>query len=437
MVPSNKLLVRYARRLTVLLFALSATLTISSMGAVAEQSGTSLVSPLTKLLKPLFGSGSQKAPVTFQRTRFVVELERPTEFDVYSLVNPNRVVLQLPAMRMNVPQISRKTKGGLVTAVRGGRSAPGRTSIVIQVAAPVVVENAVVEPHADGQSAQLRLDIVPSAAIRRAAQVPGFNDRVSSLGAIGLQPPVPRKAETTNQRNARTYKPLIVVDPGHGGYDSGAKKNGVLEKNAVLAFGLLLREKLLATGRYRVRMTRDTDVFIKLGDRRKFAERNKADLFISVHADYARSSASGATIYSLRKRVAERLKRSARRSMATRLPELKRMKASASADRALRGILADLARRDVDHTSHQTNLFTETVIKHMGRSTDLRKRPHRSAAFKVLRTAKMPAVLIELAYVSNRRDARRLQSRSWRNKVSKSIVKAVDNYFDEAARLPM
>ena len=108
------------------------------------------------------------------------------------------------------------------------------------------------------------------------------------------------------------FKPVIVLDPGHGGDDTGAQKNGTVEKNVVLAFSLMLRDKLNATGRYKVLMTRDTDVFVELNKRREFAEHNLAPLFVAVHADYAQSSARGATIYSLRELVANSLQRSAR-----------------------------------------------------------------------------------------------------------------------------
>ena len=111
---------------------------------------------------------------------------------------------------------------------------------------------------------------------------------------------MPRQALSRKAVEKRHAKPIIVLDPGHGGHDSGAKKNGAIEKNVVLAFAKTLRDKLEASGRYKVLMTRDTDVFIPLGERRKFAEQNKANLFMSIHADYARSSASGATIFSLR-----------------------------------------------------------------------------------------------------------------------------------------
>ena len=123
---------------------------------------------------------------------------------------------------------------------------------------------------------------------------------------------MPRPAVSPQVRALGAFKPVIVLDPGHGGDDTGAQKNGTVEKNVVLAFSLMLRDKLNATGRYKVLMTRDTDVFVELNKRREFAEHNLAQLFVAVHADYAQSSARGATIYSLREFVANSLQRSAR-----------------------------------------------------------------------------------------------------------------------------
>jgi N-acetylmuramoyl-L-alanine amidase len=426
----------------------------ASLGGVAVQAQDSalpqpsdaIANKITTLLRSITGASEPAKAPKYQRTRFVIELDRAAPFDVFSLVNPNRVVLQLPTMAMRLPSIPDKLPGSLVTAVRSGQSGTKDTRIVIQVAAPVVVENAHVLPPADGRPAQLHLDIVPMELRKSFASAgkPLAAAPSSGLGGVGLQPPVPRKADTLKQRDKRTQKFKIVVDPGHGGHDSGAKKHGIMEKNVVLAFGRMLREKLEATGRYEVMMTRSDDRFISLTGRREFAERHKADLFISVHADYARSNASGATIYSLREKVAERLKKTAKEQVGDEellskddLKVLKSPLVRADAG-ALRTILTDLAWRDVESTRHQTGTFSETVIKHMGQSTEMRSQPHRTAAFRVLKTATMPAVLIELAYVSNRNDARRLSSETWRDKVSDSIVTAVNNYFGDALnRLPM
>ena len=393
-------------------------------------------------------SSSSKEPTRqLKTTRVVFEIEREAKFDVFSLVRANQVILELPQMRMGLPNVGKNLSGSLVKGVRVGVASPGQTRIIIQLAAPGVVENAAVVPRQNGGNPKLVLNIAPSKTTKTARSKPDFSKRVSSLGARGLQPPVPRKAVTRQQRKARTYRPVIVIDPGHGGHDSGAKKNGVMEKKVVLAVSKLVRDKLKKTGQFDVKMTRDRDVFVTLSGRRAFAEqfqeRHRDVLFVSIHADYAkRSSASGATIYSLRERVARRLKKGAKRRVATASnlltqKERSAIKASSSGISAVQNILADLARRDVESTAYQTASFTETVIKHMGKSTNMRSRPHRSAAFKVLKTMTMPAVLIELAYVTNRRDAQRLKSVVWRKNVAGSIATAIENYFRDESRLPM
>jgi N-acetylmuramoyl-L-alanine amidase len=188
-------------------------------------------------------------------------------------------------------------------------------------------------------------------------------------------------------------------------------------------------------------MTRDTDTFIPLSDRREFAERNNAALFIAIHADYAGAQARGATIYSLWDNVASELRRSAKGEVAQEVlndTEIRAMKQNSATDLgAVKGILADLAQREVQVTKDRTSLFARSVIEYMGTSTNMMNNPDRSAAFAVLRTAKVPAVLIELAYVSNKQDAAQLKSDEWRQKVSATIQTAIDNYFShQLARLP-
>ena len=159
------------------------------------------------------------------------------------------------------------------------------------------------------------------------------------------------------------FKPVIVIDPGHGGDEPGRSKNGTVEKNVVLAFSLMLRDKLDATGRYKVLMTRDTDVFVELNERREFAERNLAALFVAVHADYAQAKARGATIYSLREIGRQRAAALGQgRGERKRAVGQRRCRRSSSIDGdvgAVREILADLARREVDMTRDRTSVFVQ------------------------------------------------------------------------------
>ncbi|HVZ04125.1 N-acetylmuramoyl-L-alanine amidase [Hyphomicrobium sp.] len=376
------------------------------------------------------------------RTRFVVGLQRDVKYQVFSISHPNRVVIELPDIGIQLPTIDEKTPTGLVRAVRAGLAAPGKTRIVIGVTQPVIVESSNIEQDKNGHY-RLAIIIRPAAAVLSNAGIVGFATRPAALGAGGIQPPLPRPAENPAERAARTFRPVIVLDPGHGGYDSGAVKRGTVEKNVVLAFSLVLRDLLKKTGRYKVLMTRDDDTFIPLDDRTKFAERHHANLFIAIHADYSDggSRARGATIYTLRDRVAKNLERSAKDNAAEHVlspEEIDTVKKVSDDVGAVRSILTDLAERDLELTHQRTGMFAKTVIENMGESTPMRNEPDQQAAFRVLKTAQFPSVLIELAYVTNQQDAHNLKSDDWREKVAQSIVSAIDNYFShEIAHLPM
>jgi len=383
--------------------------------------------------------GALSAPIDgdLASTRFVVGLDRAAKFQVFSLTHPHRVIVELPDVKLQLPLLPDGKPIGLVNSFRGGLSAPGKMRIVIDVSQPVIVENAKVVPIKGGKGYQLDLEIVP---VENVVRKPLASEPYG-LGAQGLQPPLPKPAEHPDVRAARSFKPIIVIDPGHGGHDSGAMKNGTVEKEVVLAFSKVLKEKIEATGRYKVLMTRDSDVFVDLDERRAFAERHGANLFIAVHADYARTRARGATIYSLRENVARELKRSAGDDLDDKVLSSEEasvvQQASGDVD-AVKGILTDLARRELEVTQERTSIFSRSVIEYMGSSTNLRDDPDKQAAFRVLKTAQFPSVLIELAYVSNKQDAELLKSDAWREKVSKSIVTAVENYFShQLARLPL
>lgn len=389
------------------------------------------------------------------RTRFVISLERVVDFQVFSLGNPNRVIVDLPNVKVRLPQVTGSEPVGLVKSVRGGLSAPGKMRVVIDVTSPVIVESAAIDKK-DASAPSLVLEIVPVDAPRPTARRPLAPGSMAGLGASGvvptsspsvaasaplMQPPLPKPAIRPEVRAAKAFKPLIVLDPGHGGHDSGAKRNGTVEKEVVLAFAQVLKKQLEATGRFRVLMTRDDDTFIPLHERREFAENHKAALFIAIHADYASSDASGATIYSLREAVATSLARSAKGERSADLltsSEIAAVRDVNGDAGTVRGILSDLAARETLVTRERTGTFVRSVIEYMKESTNLKDNPDRSAAFAVLRTAKVPAVLIELAYVTNSQDAQNLRSDNWRKKVAGSMVTAVENYFShQLARLPM
>jgi N-acetylmuramoyl-L-alanine amidase len=417
---------------------------------------TCAVSPLRAETHASTNESATAAPGNLQgnhqRTRFLIGLPKAASFEVFSLTAPNRVVIEVEETKLRLPVQPAGSPVGLVKSFRAGESGPSKTRVILEVTEPVIVSATSVEKTADGKSQQLVVEIMPAASVTtasidaarvRPAKALAMEPPPFALGAAGLQPPLPRPAVPPAVLAEKTFKPIIVIDPGHGGHDSGAEKNGAVEKDIVLAFGKILANKLKASGHYKVLMTRDTDVFVPLDERVSFAEKNSANLFIAIHCDYADtgSVANGATIYSLRESTADSLRRSTKDEISGNVLS----KAGAAIVKevsddvdAVKGILADLAGREVDATHGRTTVFARSVIADMGASTALRNEPDQTAGFRVLKTAQFPSVLIELAYVTNKQDAENLQSDTWRDKVSDSIMSAIDKYFSsQMAQLPM
>lgn len=418
---------------------------VLTIAALAASASPALAEEVVAVLPQITSTSAASVPAPVPaarpyatRTRFIVGLDRKVEYQVFSLASPNRVVVELPDVKLQLPDQSKGNPVGLVKSFRGGLAAPGKMRIVIEVTDPVVVEQAKLERSKGGQY-RLALDILTVDAALKGTKKGLVQP--AGLGGARLQPPLPKPAQSPKERAAKAFKPIIVLDPGHGGHDSGAMKFGTVEKDVVLAFGHVLRGLLEKTGRYKVLMTRDKDFFVPLDARTAFAEKHKANLFIAIHADYARTSARGATIFTLRDGVAKSLQRSGKNSAGRGLlsdDEVNVVKEASGDVDAVQRILADLAERDVELTHERTGVFAKSVIETMSENTLMRREPDQQAAFRVLKTAQFPSVLIELAYVSNRQDAKNLQSDAWREKVADSIVNAVDNYFsNQLARIPM
>ena len=375
-------------------------------------------------------------------TRFVIGLQQQADYKISSLINPNRVVIDIDKAAVDLPAPVGDAPAGIIKSFRSGISAPGHTRVVIDMVAPVVVARTAIEAVQDDGSRRLVIDLVqmPDQHDEATAETDASGTGTTS-GRATAHPPMPRRTTLQDITALPVYKPTIVLDPGHGGMDSGAQKFGTIEKEVVLAFGHRLKAKLEATGRYKVLMTRDTDVFVDLDERRLYAERNKAALFIAIHADSANTSARGATIYSLRHSVADDLMPSAKSEVRRDVlshDEVRSISSSNADVDAVRGFLTDLAQREVEVNRDRTNVFTRSIIEYMGKTTNLKDNPDRTAQFRVLKTVKMPAVLIELAYVSNEEDASNLRSDAWRDKVTQSIVTAIESYFsNNIASLPL
>ena len=223
-------------------------------------------------------------------------------------------------------------------------------------------------------------------------------------------------------------RPVIVLDPGHGGIDEGAHAaTGEAEKNVALDFALRLRDKLEQSGKYHIEMTRSDDTFVALTDRVQFARAHRAQLFISLHCDAlarGEGDAQGATVYTLSDHASDA--EAARLAEAENRADIIAGVDLSSEPNEIADILIDLAQRE---TRSFTTHFARALVGDLKNAIRLHKQPLRSAGFRVLKAPDVPSVLIELGFVSNRADFKELMSETWRARAADSITHAVNDYF--------
>jgi N-acetylmuramoyl-L-alanine amidase len=356
------------------------------------------------------------------RTRMVVDLSRPIDITAFTLADPYRVIVDLPQVTFQLGARIGENGRGLIKAFRFGLVMQGGSRIVIDATGPVRVDKAFVLEAIDGQPARLVVDLV---SIDRASFM-----RNLALEASARRTPEARKPDQPQPKKpSNDSRPLIVIDPGHGGPDTGTiAASGEMEKAIVLEFAQALSDKLEKGGKYRVLMTRTDDRFIALGERVRMARGQGAALFVSIHADAlaARSEndVRGATVYTVSDTASD--------VEAARLAEAEN-KADAiagvdlsSEPEEVADILIDLTQRETKNFSHH---FARSVVGELKSSAKLHKHPLKSAGFKVLKAPDVPSVLIELGYMSNKDDLKLMTSETWRGKATTAITQAVNTFF--------
>jgi N-acetylmuramoyl-L-alanine amidase len=360
-----------------------------------------------------------------RQTRFILDLDTPIQFRAFALADPYRVVVDIPQVSFKLAAGTGSAGRGLVKAFRYGLVMPGGSRIVFDLTGPAKIANSTMLEAANGQPPRLVLELEE---IDRTA----FVQSLSAENRPELRPAiaeanaavVPSAARPAQPPDAR---PLIVIDPGHGGIDNGTQAGGEMEKNLVLGFGLALRDRIEKSGKYRVVMTRDDDTFIPLNDRVKVARNQSAALFVSIHADALprrEGDAQGATIYTLSDKAsdaeAERLAEAENKSDAIGGVNL------TDEPTEVADILIDLAQRE---TKTFSNRFARLLMGEMKNTARMHKHPLKSAGFRVLKAPDVPSVLVELGYVSNKGDLEHLVSENWRTRTVGSMSQAIDAFF--------
>jgi N-acetylmuramoyl-L-alanine amidase len=350
------------------------------------------------------------------RTRFVVDLQKNPDYGILRLANPYRLVIDLPDVEFSKPAKPGEGRG-LVSDYRYGLIAPGRARIVLDLTGPVGILHTFVLDPVDLAPARLVVDLVPTtpAAFESAAQRDRPAHDLATARARPAPPPV-------------TGKQVVVIDPGHGGIDSGATgKDGLLEKDVTLKFGLELARQLRLGGKLEPVLTRDSDEFLSLGERVEIARHQRAALLISVHADtVAQNYVRGAAVYTLSDDASDALSA----ALAARENRSDILAGLALEDQPddVADILFDLARRETKNLSVR---FAKSLVDGMGEALPFNNNPWRRASFMVLKAPDVPSVLLELGYLSNPDDEARFEAADWPAVPADKVARAVEAFLGE------
>ncbi|MBS0333748.1 MAG: N-acetylmuramoyl-L-alanine amidase, partial [Proteobacteria bacterium] len=295
--------------------------------------------------------------------------------------------------------------------------------------------------------ARLQLDLAPDARIKGRFLLPPADGidhyryvidvtaqpgqaRLTSAKAAAVQPALLKLRPQIMPAVARaapiSLKKVIVIDPGHGGHDPGALGAQGFEKDVNLAAALALKERLERSPRYQVVLTRHDDTYVPLDERVRIAQRAGADLFISLHSDSGGdANVRGASVYTLSDKASNRATRFVKHDDWF-------MKASLTGDRGVSDILFDLTQRA---TKNRSAAFASKLVTHIDGKAPLLRRSQRDAGFMVLLAPDVPAVLLEMGFVTNAEDEAFLRDPAQRKRLMGAVGDSIDDYFAEATRL--
>ena len=408
-----------------------------------------------------------RVTTTPERARLVLDLSSSTEFAIVSLDDPQRIAVDVKASKVTIDTPQPLTGPGIVAGFTTTMAEDGRARTELTLSRPAAVQQAYVLEPIDDQPARLIVDLITATPDGFKAQVAADlanslsrqpPESVPSVAAIAPPPSAeptatpsqsPESAEPSASPSAVAElrgtvappvaapivpptaggsRPLIVIDPGHGGIDNGASApNGVREKDITLAFALQLRDLLVNSGLFDVAMTRDDDTYLTLNERVDLARQNKADLFISLHADtFQEADIRGASIYTRDERATDILDKVL--ADGENRADIVAGYVTPETTPAVVSLLVDLMRRQV---RQQAYLAAEDIVKAMEPSVALRRFPVRQADFFVLQAPDIPSMLIELGFMSNNADIANLENVDWRNKVVNAIAGGVEGYFKD------
>lgn len=370
------------------------------------------------------------------RTRVVIETTAPLPYyEIFTLAEDGmRLVIDMPYTGWGSSLGASGSIGGdgYVSAARYSHNSRDTSRLVLDLnQAVAVADDFYLEPKTPGQAHRLVLDLKPESysqfageagpVSQQRAVIPRSQDRDLQVAAPA---PPPAAVITRGDEGDR----VVVVDAGHGGHDPGAiGATGEYEKNVVLNGSLALKKALESMGGYHVILTRSTDVYLEHDRRVQIAREQGADLFISMHADsIGKPEVRGASVYTLSKRGAERARDKVLQNNWVMDETL------AGRDRDVSGILVDLAQRD---TKNQSAIFAGLLTDYLPQAGPILRNTHREANLYVLLAPDVPAVLLEMGFMSNRVDEANLTDPAYVRKLANVVAQSIDAYFQQRERV--
>lgn len=341
--------------------------------------------------------------------RLIIESDKPIKYEVFSLKNPSRLVVDLAKIKFS-DDFSLPPNKGIVKEVRFGSFNNDISRIVFDLNKPLKnIKTKLLKPSS-GKKRMLYIEL--------------------EVNKVILSTKIDNKKKTFQQSKLSKKRRTIIIDPGHGGKDPGTSYQGKLnEKDIVLNFSKVLKEKLTNNG-YRVFLTREIDKFVKLNDRVEFAKKKGADLFISIHADASnKDNVRGFSVYTLSEKKMDK--------EAEKVANLEN-KGSVFSRKGLIGINLTQSRNIIEdwqikqafkRANRSSFEFAEILVNNVKKKSKLLNRPHRYAGFAVLKSPNYPSVLVELGFITNDKDRNNLRSKNWQSILANKFVDAINENY--------
>lgn len=360
-----------------------------------------------------------------KRASLTLALSQPVPYRIFTLTDPRRMVVDFAEVDWTGFNPVAFDQADQIATVRVGNFRPGWSRMVLDLDEPLVVSTAQMQRTPEGAVLQVNLVSVHDAVFSERAGVPvtaqfALAGEAAELGDVARAP-----------LGARPLR--VVLDPGHGGIDPGAERDGQREADLMLAFAQELRDVLVRAGDFEVILTRDGDNFVPLETRISIARSVAADVFLSLHADaIAEGQAVGATVYTLAERATDEasLKLAERHDRADILAGID----LTDHDDVIASVLLDMARTE---TEPRTNRLADTLVDGLQKSIEMYKRPRMEAGFSVLKSADVPSVLLELGFLSSPQDRANLVDPDWRHTAAQAIRDALIAWANEERALAL